>query len=217
MNEVIDAIPLFLGKKFVYSHVDSTASSQKIKEALNLLCQARVGHKVKCTAANGVPLGAELNSKFLKAILLDVGLSSAVLDLKLSTLEDIDELDRVDKGGIAEQAAGQLLRTIEPFNVEPALYYWIRNERGSDAEIDYVIQHTNRLVPIEVKAGNTGTLKSLHLFMKLKELSTAVRIYSGQPRIDEVRVKDNQGSDVSYQLRSIPFYLISEIHRLLCD
>ncbi|MCE5318379.1 MAG: AAA family ATPase [Parachlamydia sp.] len=217
LNEVIDAIPLFLGKKFVYSHVDSTANSQKIKEALNLLCQARVGHKVKCTAANGVPLGAEINSKFLKAILLDVGLSSAVLDLKLSTLEDINELDMVNKGGIAEQAAGQLLRTIEPFNVEPALYYWVRNERGSDAEIDYVIQHTNRLVPIEVKAGNTGTLKSLHLFMKLKELSTAIRIYSGQPRIDEVRVKDNQGNDVSYQLRSIPFYLISEIHRLLSD
>lgn len=214
LNEVIDSIPLFLGKKFVYSHVYSTANSQKIKEALNLLCQARVGHKVKATAANGVPLGAEINSKFLKAILLDVGLSSAVLDLKLSTL-DIEELDLVNKGGIAEQAAGQLLRTIEPFNVEPALYYWVRNERGSDAEIDYIIQHTNRLVPIEVKAGNTGTLKSLHLFMKLKELSTAVRIYSGQPRIDEVKVKDNQGSDVSYQLRSIPFYLISEIHRLL--
>ncbi len=215
LNEVIDAIPLLLGEKFVYSHVDSTANGQKVKEALNLLCQARVGHKVKCTAANGVPLGAEINHKFLKAILLDVGLSSAILDLKLSTLEDIDELDMVNKGAIAEQVAGQLLRTIDPFNVEPALYCWIRNERGSDAELDYVIQHTNGLVPIEVKAGNTGTLKSLHMFMKLKELSTAVRIYSGLPRIDDVSVKDHLGCKISYQLRSIPFYLVSELHRLL--
>lgn len=215
LNEVIDAIPLLLGRKFVYSQVESLANSEKIKNALNLLCQARVGHKVKCTAANGVPLGAEINQKFLKAVLLDVGLSSAILDLKLSTLEDIAELDLVNKGSIAEQAVGQLLRTIDPFNVEPALYYWIRNEKGSEAEMDYVIQHNNELVPIEVKAGNTGTLKSLHMFMKLKEISKAIRIYSGPPRIDEVRVRDYEKDQISYQLKSIPFYLISEIHRLL--
>jgi predicted AAA+ superfamily ATPase len=174
-----------------------------------------VSHKVKCTAANGIPLGAEINSKILKVILLDVGLCSALLDLRLSDLEDTDELDLFNKGGIAEQVTGQLLRTTGPFNVEPALYYWVRNEPGSDAEIDYVWQHATDLVPIEVKAGSTGSLKSLHLFMKLKALSTAVRIYSGQPRVDEVHVKDNQGSNVSYQLRSLPFYLISEIPRLL--
>lgn len=215
LNEVIDAIPLFLGRKFVYSQVDSTSNSVKIKEALNLLCQARVSHKVKCTAANGVPLGAELNQKFLKGILLDVGLSSAILDLRLDALQDIEELDLINKGSIAEQVVGQLLRTIDPFNVEPSLYYWIRNEKGSDAEIDYIIQHTNQVVPIEVKAGNTGTLKSLHLFMKLKDLSQAVRIYSGVPRIDGVTVKDNDGTPISYQLKSLPFYLVSEIHRLL--
>ena len=215
LNEVIDAIPLFLGKKFVYSHVNSSANSVKIKEALNLLCQARVGHKIKCTAANGVPLGAEINDKFLKALLLDVGLCSALLDLKLSTLEEIEELDMVNKGAMAEQVVGQLLRTIDACNVEPALYYWIRNERGSDAEIDYLIQHHQEVVPIEVKAGNTGTLKSLHLFMKLKGLSTAVRIYSGFPRITEMNIKDQEVDEIHYQILSIPFYLISEIHRLL--
>lgn len=215
LNEVIDAIPLFLGKKFIYSHVNSSANSVKIKEALNLLCQARVGHKIKCSAANGVPLGAEINDKFLKVLLLDVGLSSALLDLKLSTLEEIEELDMVNKGAIAEQVVGQLLRTIDPFNAEPALYYWIRNERGSDAEIDYVIQHHQEVIPIEVKAGNTGTLKSLHLFMKLKELSTAVRIYSGLPRIKDMNIKDQEVGEIKYQIRSIPFYLISEIHRLI--
>lgn len=216
LNEVIDAIPLFLGKKFVYSHVDSGADSRKIKDALNLLCQARVGHKVKCTAANGVPLGAEISTKAQKAILLDVGLCSAALDLRLSYLENIEELDLVNKGGIAEQAAGQLLRTIDPCNVEPALYYWIRHESGSDAEVDYVIQHSNKLVPIEVKAGSTGALKSLHLFMKLKSLQTAVRIYSGPPRRDDMSIKDpGSEQEIAYQLYSIPFYLVSELHRLI--
>lgn len=216
LNEVIDAIPHFLGKKFVYSQVDTSADGRNIKEALNLLCQARVGHKVKCTAANGLPLGAEINSKALKSILLDVGLCSAILDLRLTYLEDIEELEMINKGGIAEQATGQLLRTIDPCNVEPALYYWIRHEAGSDAEIDYVIQHASQIVPIEVKAGSTGALKSLHLFMKIKALKTALRIYSGSPRKDDMCIKDSQSDgEIIYQLYSIPFYLISEIHRIL--
>lgn len=215
LNEVITAIPQFLGKKFMYSRVNSTTSHVKIKQALQQLFQARVAHKVVATAANGVPLGAEINHKFLKVILLDVGLCSALLDLKFDTLQDIDELDMINKGGIAEQVTGQLLRASEPFYVEPSLYYWIRTKRGSDAEIDYVIQHHDHVVPIEVKAGATGTLKSLHLFMKLKGLSTAVRIYSAPPAATEVKIKDSQGVETRYQLKSIPFYLISEIHRLL--
>lgn len=215
LNDTLDAIPLFLGKKFVYSQVESTSTPIKIKEALNQLCQARISHKVRCSAANGVPLGGEVNHKFLKAILLDVGLCSAILDLNFNTLADIEEIDMINKGGIAEQVTGQLLRTSNRFNVEPGLYYWIRHEKGSDAEIDYVIQHHHEVVPIEVKAGSTGTLKSLHLFMKQKNLSKAVRVYSGLPGITDVNVKDNQGSEIKYQLRSMPFYLISEIHRLL--
>ncbi len=215
LNEVIDAIPLMLGKKFVYSHVESDAPQSKIKEALKLLCQARVAHKIVCTQANGVPLGAEINNRYLKAILLDVGLCSAMVDLKFNTLEDIQEIEMINKGGIAEQVVGQLLRTIEPFNAEPKLYYWLRTEKGSDAEVDYIIQHHNNVVPIEVKSGRAGALKSLHLFMKLKELSKAVQICSYPPEINSINVKDYQGETVEYELRSIPFYLVSELHRLL--
>lgn len=215
LNEVIDEIPLFLGRKFVYSQVNSTSSQIKIKEAVNQLCLARVAYKVQCTAANGIPLGAEINHKYLKVIFVDVGLCSAILNLKWNDLEDMDELDMINKGAIAEQVTGQLLRSSEPFYVEPALYYWVRTERSSDAELDYVISHYNQVVPIEVKAGTTGTLKSLHLFMKLKKLSKAVRIYSGLPVITDVRVKDSVGDEIKYQLRSFPFYLISELQRLL--
>lgn len=215
LNEVIDEIPVFLGKKFVYSHVDSTSSSIKIKEALNQLCLARVAHKVSATDANGIPLRAEINHKYLKVIFIDVGLCSALLKLKWNDLEDIDNLEMINKGAIAEQVTGQLLRASEALYDEPALYYWVRTQRSSEAELDYIISHYNKVVPLEVKAGTTGTLKSLHLFMKLKKLSTAVRVYSGLPSITEVKVKDSIGDDISYQLRSIPFYMISELQRLL--
>ena len=215
LNDVVTEIPVFLGRKFVYSQVNSTSTQIKVKEALNQLVLARIAYKVQCTSANGIPLSSEVNHKYIKIIFLDVGLCSEVLKLSLRTLEDIEELDVINKGGIAEQVTGQLLRASAPCDDDPALYYWIRAERGSDAEVDYVIQHGRSVVPIEVKAGTTGTLKSLHMFMRQKKLSVAVRVYSGLPAITEVNVKDNQSNEISYQLRSIPFYLISELQRLL--
>ena len=63
-----------------------------------------------------------------------------------------------------------LLRTIDPFYIEPSLYYRHLPEKRSNAEIDYVNIHGNRVIPIEVKAGSSGGLKSLHFFMKLKKI-----------------------------------------------
>jgi predicted AAA+ superfamily ATPase len=137
------------------------------------------------------------------------------LGLSLDQLCVTDEIDFVNKRGIAEQVVGQILRTIVPFYVEPALYYWHREQKGSNAEIDYVIQHRNQVIPVEVKAGSTGSLKSLHLFMGLKKFTTAVRINSDMPTKTEVDIKNHQGESVQYTLFSIPFYLLSRLHQLL--
>ena len=78
-----------------------------------------------------------------------------------------------------------------------------------------MLQHGSRVIPIEVKAGATGSLKSLHLFMGLKQLPLALRINSGLPSTVNVDVKNNTGASVQYQLISIPFYLTGQLHRLL--
>ena len=215
LDEVLLAVPKYLGEKFVYTRVNPLISISAIKQSLDLLCKARICHKVWGCAANGIPLGAEIQDKYLKVIFLDVGLCSALLGLSLDYLNTTQELILINKGGIAEQVVGQLLRTITPAYVEPTLYYWHRAEKGSNAEIDYVIQHQHRVVPLEVKAGTTGTLKSLHLFMELKGSSLAVRINSDMPSQAEVNVKGNKGEMIHYTLLSLPFYLLGELHRLL--
>jgi predicted AAA+ superfamily ATPase len=214
-DDIMMAIPRFLGQKIVYAKLNPTVKGPITKQALSLLFKARVCHRVTACAANGLPLAAEINEKYLKAILLDVGLCSAALGLSLDELVTTDEIDLINSGGIAEQVVGQLLRTIFPYYIEPALYYWIRDTRGSEAEIDYVIQHRSKVVPIEVKAGSTGGLKSLHLFMGLKNYSTAVRINSDLPSHTNVNVKNSLGEQIEYKLLSLPFYFIGELHRLL--
>lgn len=215
LDEVMMATPKMLGEKFVFSRVNATVHPNTIKNVLKLLSKAKICNPVWSCSANGVPLAAEINAKYFKEIFLDTGLCSVALGLGLNQINAANEITMINNGGIAEQVVGQLLRTINPPYIEPALYYWLRHEKGSSAEIDYVIQYGSKVIPIEVKAGSTGSLKSLHLYMAMKKSLVAVRVNSDLPSTTNVRVKDQLGNNVDYILLSIPFYLVGQIYRLL--
>jgi hypothetical protein len=205
-----------LGQKFVYSKVSNNSGYiNPIKNGLDLINKAKICHSVKATAANGIPLGSTIKEKYFKELFLDTGLVSAMLGLNLNEVNVATEIELINGGALSEQVTGQLLRTIYPPYIDPQLYYWLREEKGASAELDYVIEHGDQIIPIEVKAGSTGSLKSLHWFMEQKELPLALRINSDKPSTVQVNVKGSSGKNVSYQLLSIPFYLISEIHRLI--
>lgn len=215
LEDVMSSVPRQLGKKFVYKEANSEISATSLKQALDLLSMAKVCHRVMATSANGLPLGAEADERFSKVIMLDCGLCGTSLGLSLHQLRSISEISMINSGGMAEQLVGQLLRTITPAYIPPSLYYWQRGKKGAEAEIDYVIQHENQVIPIEVKAGTTGTLKSLHQFMKEKKKTTAIRVNSDLPRLGPVEVKDALGDSIEYNLLSVPFYLLGQLHRLL--
>ena len=215
LEDILTSIPLQLGKKFVYSHVNSQVNAPSLKQALDLMTKARICHQVFATAANGLPLGAEIKEKFFKVILLDCGLVSAELGLSLHQLRSVDEVLLINSGGLAEQFVGQQLRALFPPFASPLVHYWQRIETHSNAEVDYVIQHKNQIIPIEVKAGKTGTLKSLHQFMQHKKKNLAVRINSDYPTLSPVQVKISTGNHLEYTLLSLPFYLIGQLHRLI--
>jgi predicted AAA+ superfamily ATPase len=217
LDEVLKSIPTMLGQKFVFNRVDSSLQSKAIKQILSLFDKARICHHIWSCSANGVPLGAQIKEKYFKEIFLDTGLCCAALGINYTAVSSIKDIILINSGGIAEQVVGQLLRTIEPYYIEPALYCWHREEGQSNAEIDYIIQHGNNVIPIEVKAGSTGSLKSLHLFMGLKKTKIAIRINSDFPTLTQVKTKNPlDGSNVvEYNLFSLPFYLIGQIQRLL--
>lgn len=215
LDDVIHAIPRQLGHKFVYSHVNPEVSSGPLKQALELLAKARVCHRVMFTSANGLPLGAETHEKFLKVIFLDCGLCSISLGLAFHHLASISDISLINSGGMAEQLVGQLLRTIDAGYIDPALYYWQREKMQSSAEVDYVMQHENQVIPIEVKAGATGRLKSLREFIKEKKTPLAVRVNSDKPSHCISQIIDHAAPILQYTLLSLPFYLLGQVHRLI--
>ena len=110
---------------------------------------------------------------------------------------------------LAEQFIGQHLLYMKPYYEPPHLYYWRREMKSSQAEIDYVISYRQKIIPIEVKAGKTGTLKSLHLFMAEKNALLGVRFSSQLPSL----VSDSQGKT----LLSLPLYMVGQLTRLLSE
>lgn len=215
LEDVMISVPKQLAQKFIYQSANPNVHSTQLKQALSLLNKARISHQIMSSHANGVPLAAETNDKYFKEIFIDVGLCCAQLGLTLDEVQSTTEITVINKGGIAEQLAGQILRTVFPYYIDPALFCWIRTTPGASSELDYILQHKNKVIPVEIKAGTTGTLKSLHYFMGIKKFDFAVRVNSDYPSAFNVNVKDTLGNAIQYKLLSIPFYLLGQIHRLI--
>ncbi len=208
---VLSSIPNQLGQKFMYSRTGSDMQANVAKQILTLFNRAKITHTVKLSSANTVPLSSEIKDKAFKQIFLDVGLVNRMLSKPFQHTLSHTAQD----GGISEQVVGQMLRTLFPLFKEPALYYWQREEAGASAEIDYLIESNGAIVPVEVKAGSSGRLKSLHSFMYHKQKKLAVRINDDLLSVTEVDVKLPTQESVSYTLLSIPFYLTSQVNHLV--
>jgi predicted AAA+ superfamily ATPase len=135
---------------------------------LDLLSKAAVVHPVCRTAATGVPLGAEADATRFKALFLDIGLAEAVLGFDGGRWILDPGKTFVNAGGLAESFVGQELLSYGPAHLSAKLHYWHREARGSNAEVDYVIAAGEKVIPIEVKSGRTGQLKSMRLFLEAR-------------------------------------------------
>ncbi len=215
--KVLYAVPRMIGQKFVYSRVDRDERAAALRQAVELLCRARVCHRVEATHATGPPLGAESDDRRYKLLLVDVGLVSASLGVSLTDLDRAEDLVMANAGAVAEQAVGQALRVVEPPFHEPKLHYWARDMPGSEAEVDYVIQQGTRIVPIEVKAGATGALRSLHVLMAARGWKRAVRFNADRPSVTQVSTSTSGGDRATYELVSLPLYLAANVGRILHD
>lgn len=182
LRSTLHSIIVQVGSKFVYSHVDGGYKAEDVKKALGLLVDAGLAKRVNHTAANGLPLGAEMNNKFKKYIYLDSGLLLRIMDmelggadiLRMQILADVAS-ELVNKGGLTEMVAGWELIKYAPSKSRHDLYYWENLKNGTTSEVDYILSRNMTVLPLEVKSGTSGKMKSLRLFMKSKNISYAIR------------------------------------------
>jgi predicted AAA+ superfamily ATPase len=214
VEKVFAGIPRLVGRKFMYSQIDREERSRDLSEALRLLCLARVAHQVRHSHAGGLPLAAEADDRHFKALFLDVGLLCRSLGLGVADIENPEDALFVNQGALCEQFIGQHLAFSGPCYEEPALYCWMRQERNSNAEVDFVMPVGPDIVPVEVKAGKTGTLKSLHLFVREKDRDFALRFNSDTPSLCQARTGLATGPQRPFRLLSLPLYMVGQTRRL---
>ena len=159
-------------------------------------------HRVCSTSGAGLPLGAEADDRHYKLVMVDVGLMQN-LSGATEQLLDGDPM-RINDGAVAEQFVGQeLLAHRSPYE-RPELFYWHRREKNSSAEVDYLVAAGGRAVPVEVKAGKAGRLRSLHVFAERYRPPVAVRVYGDRLRRDG-------------DLVSVPLYGLERLQPFLAE
>lgn len=159
-------IPFLIGGQFQYKNIHGEYRKRDLAPCLDLLCKANVIHKIHHSTGNGLPLGAEINLEWFKVILVDVALTQAGLGFDLSTWLSKPGLEFVNRGTIAEAFVGQeLLCYSHPYR-KSDLFFWRRAEKSSSAELDFLYEFKQEIIPIEVKSGDGRTLKSLNLFLE---------------------------------------------------
>lgn len=165
LEEVFQSIAMQSGAKFKYSNVHPDLSSAQGKQALDLLVLAGLAHKITHSDAQGLPLGGQVNPKRFKVIPCDTGLYQRLSGLLLPPQLVMPDSAFVNAGAVAEVFAGnELLANANP-RIRQPLYYWHREQRGSNAETDYVVQIGNAVIPIEVKSGSRGSMQSMRMFL----------------------------------------------------
>lgn len=198
ISEVFEGVVQQSGERFVYTKAATGANIQQVKQAVDLLIMAGLVIPVTHTSANGIPLGAEVNPKKRKMLLFDTGVFQRVLGLNISDVLFSDDFDMINKGAIAEMLVGLELQKSDTCYHHDDLYFWQREALNSNAEVDYIIQRDERILPIEVKSGKKGSMQSLHLFLKERKSIYGIRCSS-----ENFGLYDN--------IRIIPLYAVSNI------
>ena len=217
LRNTLQSVVMQIGDKFTYSRVDGGYRAEEVKKALALLCDAGIIKRVSHTAANGLPLGAEVNDKFRKYIYLDSGLLLRILDMDLGGARQLTELiiagtaeDLVNKGGLAEMVLGWELVKYNNPRSQHELYYWENTAEGTRSEVDYIIARDLKVMPIECKAGVSGKMKSLYEFMRQKQLTDAVRC--SLENFGQLENCDKKADGAMRHVKIIPLYAISNLY-----
>ena len=184
---------------------NSKYGSKEIGEVLRALEKTHLMHVLYPVTGTTLPLEPD-QKKTPRIQFLDSGLMNYFLGLQKDIIATQD-LNNIYKGTLIEHLTGQELLAQKTLSLDK-LHFWIRQKKQSDAEIDFLHVYNGKVIPIEVKSGAKGTLKSLQVFMDRTPLHFAIRIYAGQFQLDEIKTQNGK----FFHLLSLPYYLTGQLN-----
>ena len=187
---------------------NSNYGSREVGEAMRTLEKTMILHLIYPVTQTSIPILPD-KKKSPRLQVLDTGMMNHFAGLQKEIIATTD-LDAVYQGKVVEHIVGQELLASR-FNVLNELHFWVRDKKDADSEVDFVIAYGGKIIPIEVKSGMAGRLRSLHSFMNSVTHVYAVRLYGGPVMID--RVVTLLGKE--YNLLNLPYYLAGKVEEYL--
>lgn len=188
----------------------SNYTSKEVHEAMEVMQKAfLLNLDYPVTSVKAPPVPAQARQP--KLVWVDMGIMNFSVDIQTEYLQNSSLMD-VWKGHAAEQIVAQELRVVLDRNYRNEQFYWVRDKKGSNAEVDFVWQHNSSLLPIEVKSGTNAHLRSLHSFMSLPDApELAVRVWPGEYSVDDVVSPTGH----PFRLINVPFYYVGVLDKVL--
>jgi hypothetical protein len=197
------------GKRIKFEGFGNSAyKSREMGESLRTLEKALLLQLVyPCTTAT-LPMVPDIK-KSPRLQILDTGLLNYFVGIQKEII-GTDDLNTIYQGTLIEHLIGQEILSFQ-YNALSALHFWVREKKESTAEVDYLFQYDGLVIPIEVKAGKEGTLKSLHSYMDIAPHKMAIRFYAGVLKITDAITQNGK----QYQILNLPYYLGSQIEKYI--
>ena len=198
LNLIWKSIPSQLARekgKFVFGHAKPGARAKDLEDALEWLISAGLVHKVVKIERPFVPLSAYADQSYFKLYAPDVGLLRRMAGLPADAVKAGGETYREFKGALAENFA--LTELLNARFDQP--YYW---RSANTAEVDFVVQHNGRIVPIEVKAGRN----------RARSLAEYRKKYS-----PEISIKSSLENISGKEVKHVPLYMLWRLQEYLRD
>jgi predicted AAA+ superfamily ATPase len=186
--DILNKIPNLINNQIIYSKLSDRFTGPTIKKGVDVLTMAKIIQPINNVSVAGLPFTK--SGKQFKLMFLDIGLLLCTNGVPFENLFAQKNLNTLFSGAWAEQFVAQELLC----NHSKVLNYWARSKKNSNAEVDYIIENHGEIVPIEVKFGVSGKLKSLHLLLK------------EHPQIEHAIVFSKAKFGIEDKLRFIPIY-----------
>jgi hypothetical protein len=216
LNDCLEYAALHVGKKVKYVNINRNVHSSYLKESMLKLELSRIIYLVRRTGSSKIPINQYVDKEAFKPFFLDIGLMCHLSNIKLSNISD---LVTDFEGALAEQFVSQELLSLFGVYEDARLYYWSREAKNANAELDFLFQHNNKIYPVEVKAGKTGTLKSLQVYLAEKGENTGIRFNIDFPTVGislSANIMINgENKMLEYNLISLPLYFAGGLNKVL--
>ena len=209
IRHIIDNVFNYAAERITFNNfAGSNYRSREVSEAFRILERTMLIRLLYPTTSLVNPM--IINKKMSpKLHLLDTGLVNFRSGIEKELLFDNDLTD-VYRGKIAEHIIGQELLSKDT-SPESNLVFWVREKRQSSAEIDYLVNYKGKIIPVEIKSGLSGRMRSLYAFMNSSKNNLAIRFYSGKYSVTDGKTIEGK----KFRLLNLPFYLTSRLEKYI--